>query len=87
MGLDTVELVIDLEKEFDLEISDSDAAAVGTVGEIARLIARKLSEKEACLIDYQVPLPKIIDILVGNYGIPRQVINTTSHVVHDLGLE
>ena len=87
MSLDTIELVMDLEKEFDIKISDEEAVETGTVGEIANLIAAKLSEKDGNSIGYQVPLPQVIKILVTNYGIPRHYINTTSHVVYDLGLD
>ena len=37
-SLDVVELVMELEDEFDLEISDEDAEKVTTVGEVVKYI-------------------------------------------------
>lgn len=42
-SLDTVELVMALEDEFDIEISDGDASKTQVVGEIANLIDSGLS--------------------------------------------
>ncbi len=40
-SLDTVELIMDLEKEFDLSIPDSDAQAIKTVGDVINYIESK----------------------------------------------
>ncbi|BCJ85153.1 acyl carrier protein [Effusibacillus dendaii] len=37
-SLDVVELVMELEDEFDLEISDEDAEKISSVGEVVRYI-------------------------------------------------
>jgi len=37
-SLDVVELIMELEDEFDLEISDEDAAKIGTVGDVVTYI-------------------------------------------------
>jgi len=37
-SLDTVELVMELEKEFNMEISDEEAASLVTVGEAVKFI-------------------------------------------------
>ncbi|CAG9607445.1 acyl carrier protein [Pseudoneobacillus rhizosphaerae] len=41
-SLDVVELVMELEDEFDMEISDDDAASIGTVGDAVTYIQSKL---------------------------------------------
>ena len=43
-SLDTVELVMALEEEFDLEIPDEDAEKIATVGDAIEYIERKRSE-------------------------------------------
>ena len=43
-SLDTVELVMALEEEFNLEISDEDAEKITTVGEAVRYIEEHLSK-------------------------------------------
>ncbi len=44
-SLDTVELVMALEEEFDVEIPDEDAEKIKTVGEAVTYIKDKLSRK------------------------------------------
>lgn len=41
-SLDVVELVMELEDEFDLEISDEDAEKISTVGEVVSYIEANL---------------------------------------------
>jgi len=43
-SLDTVELVMELEKEFNMEISDEDASNLRTVGEAIKYIEEKTQE-------------------------------------------
>jgi acyl carrier protein len=45
-SLDTVELVMALEEEFDIEIPDEDAEKIKTVGEAVSYIKDKQSRKE-----------------------------------------
>ncbi|WP_226034977.1 acyl carrier protein [Aquibacillus saliphilus] len=40
-SLDVVELVMELEDEFDLEIADEDAEKIGTVGDAVNYISSK----------------------------------------------
>ncbi len=46
-SLDTVELVMAFEEEFDLEIPDEDAEKITTVGEAIEYIERNLEKEEA----------------------------------------
>ncbi|QUW21845.1 MULTISPECIES: acyl carrier protein [unclassified Sporosarcina] len=42
-SLDVVELVMELEDEFDMEISDDDAEKIGTVGDAVTYIEAKVN--------------------------------------------
>ncbi|MHA6258678.1 acyl carrier protein [Sporosarcina sp. CAU 1771] len=42
-SLDVVELVMELEDEFDMEISDDDAEKIGTVGDAVSYIETKVN--------------------------------------------
>ncbi len=42
-SLDVVELVMELEDQFDMEISDEDAEKIGTVGDAISYIEKKIS--------------------------------------------
>lgn len=45
-SLDTVELVMDFEEEFDLEIPDEEAEKLTTVGSAIKYLEEKLKDKE-----------------------------------------
>ena len=46
-SLDTVELVMELEKEFDMEISDEEAANLKTVGDAIKFIECKVGAEKS----------------------------------------
>ena len=48
-SLDTVELIMEFEKEFDLQIPDDEAEKITTVGEAIKYIEDK--SKKRCLIE------------------------------------
>lgn len=41
-SLDTVELIMELEKEFDVSIPDDDAEKIGTVGDAVKYLMQKI---------------------------------------------
>ncbi|MBC8527472.1 MAG: acyl carrier protein [Candidatus Cloacimonetes bacterium] len=45
-SLDTVELIMQFEEEFDIEIPDEDAEKLTTVGAALQYLEKKLEEKE-----------------------------------------
>jgi acyl carrier protein len=46
-SLDTVELIMEFEDEFGIEISDEQAEKISTVGEATAYLEKLLAEKEA----------------------------------------
>ena len=44
-SLDTVELIMEFEKEFDIKIPDEEAEEIKTVGEAITAITKKVNEK------------------------------------------
>lgn len=86
MGLDTVEFVIEIEQEFGIEISDEDAEKLAIVGDIARYVVAQCKYQTKIELTFENALNRVIEILVSSYAIPRRNINSTSHVVEDLGL-
>ena len=46
-SLDTVELIMEFEKEFDISIPDEQAEEIQTVGHACEYLARAIEEKEA----------------------------------------
>ena len=86
VGLDTVELVIDIEKLFCIEISDDDAEKLGVVGDLARFVSKR-TQGSSTECTFEEALRTIIDLLISNFGVPVGKANSTSHVVFDLGLD
>ena len=87
MGLDTVEIVMWAEDEFDIVISDEDASKIITVGDFAAFIVMKVNSTKNISLTNNEVLPKLIDMLVKDYGIKRDSIKTSSRFVQDLGLD
>lgn len=45
-SLDTVELIMEFEEEFDIKLPDAEAENIKTVGEAIKIITEKLKEKQ-----------------------------------------
>jgi hypothetical protein len=86
MGLDTVEFVIELEKEFGVVIPDEEASVITTVGELALLIVRLLRVQGRRMATDEV-IRKMTEILHDRYRVPRESVLWDARIVKDLGLE
>ena len=86
MGLETVELRLDIEKKFLISISDEDSAELGYVSDLAKYVSVRTnnSPKE---FSYEEALSIIIDMLVSKYNVERQSVSSASHLIRDLGLD
>lgn len=74
MGLDGVELVMAIEKEFQIAISDSEATECETVGKLVKLVHSRLrhSNAESCPSQHSFYLAR--QILISFLHIPREKI-------------
>jgi hypothetical protein len=88
VGLDTVEIVIWAEKEFDIEIPDEDAERILTVGEFVAYIHRQSALKHGILLASETAIyRKLQNLLSSHYRIPAELILPESEFVRDLGLD
>ncbi len=87
MGLDTVEFVIEVEKEFSIEISDDDASGLSLVGKLAEYIVSQTEIQIHQVTSFDIVFTKLQSMLVELYSIPKESILPTSHFVKDLGLD
>ena len=71
MGLDSVELVLAVEEKFGISISDEEACAIRTVGELHRCVVSKLamSDKSTCLTQKAFHLLR--RNVISQFDIPR----------------
>ncbi len=87
MGLDTVELVLETEKHFDITFADSELENIETVELFCKLIKHKLLIRQGFKAPSNTEIQKtIINFLVSDYGVNRDKVFPGSRFVKDLGL-
>jgi len=86
MGLDSVELVMAIEEEFDIDIPDGDAEKIQTVGDMQRQVLetlRQLGETP----DADSGLSKLRKITVNQIGVRPEQVRPEARWIEDLGLD
>lgn len=89
MGLDSVELLMRVEDEFDIEVPDAEAAEIFTVGDLYHCILRKYEAKTVNSGDdaNEPTWQKLCDILVDQTGVSPENIAPSARIVKDLGID
>ncbi len=87
MGLDTVETVLWAEEEFGVEIPDTDAAEIRTVGEFSFYIHRMLALRDG----FKAPtegqvFDKLKKYLISNFEMKPEWITREAEFIKDLGM-
>jgi len=85
MGLDTVELVLEVEKHFDVSIPDERAEKTATVEALARLLYELLTHREIHL-SYNEIIFQLQQIINRMFQIPIERITPEARFIDDLGL-
>jgi acyl carrier protein len=88
MGLDSVELIMSIEKEFGIEIADRDAEKVATVGGMHDYVFAKLCERDGRenVIEAKV-WNELLDIIVEQLGVKPSELHRGAYFVRDLGID
>ena len=84
MGLDTVELVMDVEEVFEISFSDKEASEIETVGEFYETILSKLPNGETRKKEVWEQLRKIIGKYISKKDFEK--ITPEARIVKDLGI-
>lgn len=96
MGLDTVELVMEIEHEFDIDIPDPEAEKIRTVGMLADFVWEQVREKvpSAALppaplhapapTSYEAVLAKVRHIVASQFGVRLGDVHPHTRFVEDL---
>ena len=88
MGLDTVELILWSEQTFEIEIPDSDAENIFTVGQFSLYINQKLYYLNGSAATTEAEIfERIKSFLVSEFGIQHDKINRNANFVKDLRLD
>ena len=86
MGLDTVELVMAVESEFDLTIADPIAETMLSLGDLQRFVI-KTFEHRGEPVDEADVWERIKAIMKRDFGIREKDLRPEAEIVADLGLD
>lgn len=92
MGLDSVEIVMELEREFRIRVPDDEAERVRTVDDLVGLVVRalKASDDPPVLENAHlrtIVFEKIRDIVAGVIGIDARRVVPSARLHDDLGMD
>ena len=85
MGLDSVELLLSVEKAFEIEISDKEANKIITVGEFYNTVVSKLAEKNSSMSKEEV-WEKLRGMIARKGGLALDRVVPEARIVKDLGI-
>ena len=83
MGLDTVELVIAIEQEFQIKIPNEDAAKLGVLGDLQDYVVHAIRERGETPDELQV-WERVKAVVVAQLGVRPEEVVRSAHVVKDL---
>ena len=86
MGLDAVEIVMELEKEFGVSIPDAEASRVVTTADLRDCVLRQLARSGRSPDPQQVWV-RVRQIIADQSGIAAHLIYPEARLVEDLHLE
>jgi acyl carrier protein len=86
MGLDTVELVIRVEKEFDIDIPDADAARLVTVGDMHTYVVEAL-RRQGRIESTDSVYAQLRDIICDQLGVNAEDVVPSARFIDDLGAD
>lgn len=85
MGLDTVELVISVEKIFDLTIPDEIAGELDTVRKLHEFIVAELARLERPRIHADIIFDQLRVLICAQLGVTAYDVKPDAHFIYDLG--
>ena len=86
MGLDTVELVIAIEKEFEISIPDEVMPHLGRLGDICSFVVHEMQARGE-LADWSQVWLRLKRLVVGFCAVREELVTPDAHMVDDLGLD
>jgi hypothetical protein len=85
MGLDTVELVMEIEDEFGISMPDADAALICSVGQLHAYVCQRLRPRSAPWCESARAFYHLRDVLTSRCDVPRAAVRPGARVAHLLG--
>ena len=86
MGMDTVNLVIAIEKEFDIRILDADAEKLVLVGDMNDYVLRAL-RRNGETPDEAAVWQRLTDLIVEEVGVRPDEVTRTANIISDFHMD
>jgi acyl carrier protein len=86
MGLDTVELVLAVEEEFGIDISNADAVNLAVLGNLNDYVVGAVRQRGDTPDEEQIR-ERLSAVVVAQLVVPPDAVTRQAHVVEDLGAE
>ena len=88
MGLDIVEMVIEVETSFGITISDQDASQLRTVGDLYQYVAASVVPADESAKSCEGALwERYLDVLEREIRVARSELRPEARFVQDLGMD
>ncbi len=90
MGLESVELIMAIEEEFDINIPDEEAGNFDTVGKLYRYILDILylnQSGHSDQVDESETWERMKDVIVSQLGVEPEQVMEDANFVADLGID
>ena len=92
MGMDTVELIVDIEKTFNIDIPNAEASSIATVKNLQDCTWKHVLEKSQTDLSYSKYSREKVDVIINTLladrsGLPLEDITPNKSITRDLGLD
>jgi hypothetical protein len=86
MGLDTVELVMFVEDEFQITIPNDVAPTLGRLGDLSAYVVLALRQRSDA-VDPGAVWDRLKQLVIREFAIPERIVTPEAHIAYDLGLD
>jgi acyl carrier protein len=83
MGLDTVELIMAVEEEFNVEIPNADAAKLGVLGDLHDYVVGAVRKRGETPSEEEV-WQRLKKVVIAQLGVRPDEVKRSAHIVEDL---
>ena len=87
MGLDSVEIVLHVEEQFDIDVPDETAAAIRTVQQLCDCVVQLVEEQNSIALDHGETMEQVVDIVAMQLGVKRDRVTPEARFVEDLKID